>query len=375
MIIQKHLELIGGLYNIVCILYIINAFLVLIKSFTDRTHVTKEKQDQKKVDTPVDVIGLIIHAGSILLFYGFLIYIVHSNFGQYSKTVTVVLGLLFVCQNAAFIIPSTKRIGTIIIGNTKSGDMEIKDFASILVFTTISILLYGFKFIERIIVFATTCKSIVAGDFISALIIFLTISINVMLICTLLVLPAKILIKIINSFSKETIILIFHQIDQKTRDLFFDTQSTKTLTVLLRRTISSQSKKIKKVLLCFMIIPVLLIDIIYIFLSQIVFILGSMLFYTVLIVKQLVDAIYKISTRLLSISGKTVVAISFRIAIIVGLSYVVITNRYIPIFRNDEASTAVAEFVSSTIIIPLILEWLLSFKPQWRMKKNTDDNT
>lgn len=374
MVIQKHLALIGGLYNIVCILYVINAFLVLVKSFKDRTHVTKEKQEQKNVETPVDVIGLIIHVGSILLFYGFLIYIVHSNYGQYSKIVTVVLGLLFVCQNAVFIIPSTKRIGTIIIGNTKNGDMGIKDFASILVFTTISIMLYGFKIIEKIMLFATTCKSIEAGDFIFALTIFLTISTNVMLICTMLVLPVKILAKIMQSISKETIIHIFHQIDQKTGNIIFDTISTKTLTALLRRTISSQSKNIKKVLLCFLIIPVVLVDVIYIFLSQIVFLLGSMLYYTLLVVKQLVDVIYKICTRLLTVSGKTVVAISFRVAIIVGLSYIVIINRYIPVFRNNEAGTAVAEFVSSTIIIPLILEWLLSFKPLWRMKKNTEKN-
>lgn len=375
MVIQKHLALIGELYNIVCILYVINAILVLIKSIRQRTQVIKEKHDQKNAETSIDGIGLIIHVGSILLFYGFLIYIIHSNYGQYSKTVTVVLGLLFICQNAVFIIPSTKRIGMIITGNTKNGDMGIKDFASILVFTTISIMLYGFKIIEKVMVFGTTCKSIVAGDFTVALTIFLTISTNVMLICTLMVLPIKILTKIMQSISKETLLYIFNQVNEKTGELIFDTKSTKTLTALLSRAISSKSKTIKKVLLCFLIIPVVLIDVIYIFLTQIVFLIGSMLYYTVLIVKQLVEAIYKICTRMLSVSGKTVVAISFRIAVIVGLSYIVITNRYIPVFRNNEASTTVAEFISSTIIIPLILEGLLSFKPQWRMKKNVENDT
>lgn len=40
----------------------------------------------------------------------------------------------------------------------------------------------------------------------------------------------------------------------------------------------------------------------------------------------------------------------------------VVFNRYQPIFRMQEASTAVLEFIASAIIIPIIFEWISSFK-------------
>lgn len=65
---------------------------------------------------------------------------------------------------------------------------------------------------------------------------------------------------------------------------------------------------------------------------------------------------------LLGLSDKRIVAISFRIALILALLCVVVLNRYQPIFKMKEANTAVFEFVGSAIIIPIVFEWINSVK-------------
>lgn len=65
---------------------------------------------------------------------------------------------------------------------------------------------------------------------------------------------------------------------------------------------------------------------------------------------------------LLNISDKKILTISFRIATVLSLMCIVILNRYQPIFRMQEQSTEILEFISSSIIIPIVLEWIISIK-------------
>lgn len=59
-------------------------------------------------------------------------------------------------------------------------------------------------------------------------------------------------------------------------------------------------------------------------------------------------------------SNKRIVALSFRVAIVTTLTALVIVNRIDPMFRSMESSTAILEFVSSVIIIPMVFEWISS---------------
>lgn len=70
----------------------------------------------------------------------------------------------------------------------------------------------------------------------------------------------------------------------------------------------------------------------------------------------------RISNWILGLSDKRIVAISFRIGIILALVLVVILNRYEPIFKIGDANTAILEFVASAIIIPVVFEWINSIK-------------
>lgn len=64
----------------------------------------------------------------------------------------------------------------------------------------------------------------------------------------------------------------------------------------------------------------------------------------------------------LKLSDKYIVSFSFRLALILSLASTVILNRYQPIFKEYEESTAVFEFLASSIIIPMIFEWIYSIR-------------
>lgn len=69
-----------------------------------------------------------------------------------------------------------------------------------------------------------------------------------------------------------------------------------------------------------------------------------------------------LQNKLLIIPDKQMVAIAFRIAMIVSLTSIVTENRFCGLVRNQESTTAVFEFVASAIIIPIIFEWVYSYK-------------
>lgn len=77
---------------------------------------------------------------------------------------------------------------------------------------------------------------------------------------------------------------------------------------------------------------------------------------------RLQSAINSLLVRISNLSDKNAVSLSFRAALIVSLACVVILNRYHPIFREYERTTAVFEFIASSIIIPVIFEWIYGLR-------------
>lgn len=69
----------------------------------------------------------------------------------------------------------------------------------------------------------------------------------------------------------------------------------------------------------------------------------------------------RICVWLISLSDKRIVAVSFRIAVILGLGCTVLINRYAPFLHYNEESTAVLEFIASALIIPVVLNWISSY--------------
>lgn len=81
-----------------------------------------------------------------------------------------------------------------------------------------------------------------------------------------------------------------------------------------------------------------------------------------ILIRLILNSLRHLRTRIYKISDRHIVAMSFRLATIIFLVAIQIENSYFPIFRKAEASTAVFEFVASAIIIPLIFEWIYSYR-------------
>lgn len=81
-----------------------------------------------------------------------------------------------------------------------------------------------------------------------------------------------------------------------------------------------------------------------------------------ILLRQIASAINSLLVRISNLSDKNAVSLSFRAALIVSLACVVILNRYHPIFREYERTTAVFEFIASSIIIPVIFEWIYGLR-------------
>ncbi len=81
----------------------------------------------------------------------------------------------------------------------------------------------------------------------------------------------------------------------------------------------------------------------------------------------------KMLKKIAHLSEKRMIGIFLRIAPIISLLIVVTINRYTRIFLYNEESTAILEFVASTIIIPIVFEWIYSANNK-RNERITADN-
>lgn len=95
--------------------------------------------------------------------------------------------------------------------------------------------------------------------------------------------------------------------------------------------------------------------------------------YLLLFVGYIIISFVKILKKIALLSEKRMIGIFLRIAPIISLLIVVTINRYTRIFLYNEESTAILEFIASTIIIPIVFEWIYSANNK-RNEKITADN-
>ena len=63
-----------------------------------------------------------------------------------------------------------------------------------------------------------------------------------------------------------------------------------------------------------------------------------------------------------SLSDRRVTVMFFRISVIESIICLVTFNRISPLVKMTTESTVILEFISSSIMIPVILSWILEFK-------------
>lgn len=113
-----------------------------------------------------------------------------------------------------------------------------------------------------------------------------------------------------------------------------------------------------------------MLDIILLFVNALFSIMRSSVGYIFVLARMIKKTLNRISNWILGLSDKQIVAISFRIGIILALVLVVILNRYQYIFKIGDANTAIFEFVASAIIIPVVFEWISLIKSNKSSSEN-----
>ena len=91
-------------------------------------------------------------------------------------------------------------------------------------------------------------------------------------------------------------------------------------------------------------------------------ILTKLLKYVAIFVLYLKNTFIKGLDIIVELSNRHITAILFRLSIVAALILIVASNRYDSIFKITDSSTAILEFIASSIIIPIVFEWIHSFK-------------
>lgn len=135
----------------------------------------------------------------------------------------------------------------------------------------------------------------------------------------------------------------------------------KTLSLCMVNFIKT-SKHPAKYLLAILLLPTYILDLIKLLVLALSHELRSTIGYIVTLYRTVKRAVAALVSWGLKLSDKHIVAVSFRLALIFALVSIVVLNRYQPVFKEYEESTAVFEFLASSIIIPIVFEWIYSIR-------------
>ena len=113
----------------------------------------------------------------------------------------------------------------------------------------------------------------------------------------------------------------------------------------------------------FFFVPLLMsLDIIILLTYFFYRIIISILFYITMIVYKFVILSGKIISVISNWSDRKVTVFFFRLSFVFSIMFLVTFNRIYPIAKMNIESTAVLEFLSGSILIPILLSWILELK-------------
>ena len=159
--------------------------------------------------------------------------------------------------------------------------------------------------------------------------------------------------------------IIFSYIDH----LYYSSKVEEFLSVNIINKRQSNSSRI-----FFLVTLLVLLDVIVLLGYFVYRFIINILFLIVLIIYRIAILIRKIMLVILGLSHRKVLIIVFRLAFIFSILFLVLFNRIYSIVKMNESSTEVLEFISSSILIPILLSWILELKSkQFNNKK--DNNT
>lgn len=321
---------------------------------------TKEEDSAKTFSMRLEKIEFVVMIVGIIIFSIFLM----ETVGFKVIRISTVFVLLIWIQ-ASF----GKSIGTIknIVTQRKDYSLSRREYEAIYLFSYGVIYLILINIDGFFLKIISNIEIIMVRDMLIAFLYIIIVSIYLFLICALLLL---IINKIGNS---KKVMLMFDKMwrayQHVIRYIFSKVHSVNDWKYHAS-IYAKENTDIRKIVKLVIIVPLIGFDIIYnlfrgMFNFVVAFVGGllSLIYYFLSGVKHLFIAIY----RLPDVKW---ISYSLRISIILALTIVVIINRYSSIFISINSSTETLEFIAGTIVIPMMLEFVLTYKKEFGKKEN-----
>ena len=225
-----------------------------------------------------------------------------------------------------------------------------------------------FKLPESLITYIQTISNNNIADFLLLIILFCISVVYLFLSFILIFELVRFLLNILEYAVKflclEKLMIIFNYIDH----LYYNSKVEELLSVNIINKRKSNSFKI-----LFLVILLVLLDVIVLLGYFVYRFIINMLFLLVLIIYRVVILVRKITLVTLGLSHRKVLIIVFRLAFIFSIIFLVLFNRIYSIVKMNESSTDALEFISSSILIPILLSWILELKS--KQINNKKDNS
>lgn len=201
---------------------------------------------------------------------------------------------------------------------------------------------------ERIIEKVTQLSNAIVSDMLLIILYIAMVFIYVFLICALMSVSLFFCLNILKWINKY---LSGKEMLRKYGNIFVHKienpfKASSFLIILIK--FISNKKGINKIMGCILIPFSFVLDIFISVILAICSIVFSVIGYVFLLSRLIKKNVTRILNRILSLSDKRIVSVSFRIAIIISLTCTVVFNRYQPFLKLYDESTTVLEFVASS---------------------------
>lgn len=262
------------------------------------------------------------------------------------------------------IVDTSQSFGIVgrVVRSRDNSRLSSKEYLAISTLAYILWIFGKFNIFEKIIENACMCSNVYLSDLSVALIYVLAFCTYIFFICALLPKP---IVTIINTLKN-----IHSRLPWKDKIKGFGDYWVSKIgePIAFKSTLILQWEIIRKreTFICwirYLLLPLtFVLDIITNFVIILIPFISSSLGYVCVLNRMIKNAWNRLSNWLLGLSDKRIVAISFRVAPIMALVCIVVLNRYQSVFKMQETNTAILEFAASTIIIPIVFEWINSVK-------------
>lgn len=213
-----------------------------------------------------------------------------------------------------------------------------------------------YKIPEQLINFSVSIKSNYLSDLILLLILFflsvLFIFVSGVFFFDFIELLFELLSIIDNVVFKKRLNKIFYYNELKFRNPYFKEYLSVNFV---------KKDHYNKIIKFFIASILILLDILYYLFYYGIRLLISIIYYLSILILRIRKNFSEINKWFLKKTDRAYTVFLFRISVILSLVGIVVYNRIDPLLKMSINSTALLEFISSSIIIPLVLSWILEF--------------